>query len=75
MAFTKPPATLAPRPLAPPSQGMEHKEPLQVRIPTRIKRRFKARAAMRGIEPNALFVELWEFYEAHHSALVADVEE
>jgi len=54
---------------------MEHKEPLQVRIPTRIKRRFKARAAMRGIEPNALFVELWEFYEAHHSALVADVEE
>jgi hypothetical protein len=39
------------------------KEPLQVRIPSGIKRRFKAAAAMRGIEPNALFVEVWEHYE------------
>jgi hypothetical protein len=75
MAFSKLSVTLAPSPLAHPSRGVEQKEPLQVRIPTRIKRRFKARAAMRGIEPNALLVELWEFYEAHHSASVADVEE
>jgi hypothetical protein len=40
------------------------KEPLQIRIPTLIKRRFKAHAAMRGLEPNALFVEVWELYEA-----------
>lgn len=40
------------------------KEPLQIRIPTALKRRFKAHAAMRGIEPNQLFVEVWEHYEA-----------
>lgn len=40
------------------------KEPLQVRIPTAVKRRFKAHAAMRGLEPNALFVEIWTQYEA-----------
>lgn len=40
------------------------KEPLQVRIPTAVKRRFKAHAAMRGIEPNELFVEVWSFYES-----------
>lgn len=28
-----------------------------------MKRRFKAAAAMRGIEPNELFVEVWEHYE------------
>lgn len=39
------------------------KEPLQVRIPTAVKRRFKAHAAMRGLEPNELFVEVWENYE------------
>ena len=43
----------------------EGKEPLQVRIPTSIKRRFKAHAALRGLEPNALFVEIWEHYEAY----------
>ena len=42
------------------------KEPLQVRIPTEIKRRFKALAAMRGIEPNELFVEIWDHYEKTH---------
>ena len=40
------------------------KEPLQVRIPVAVKRRFKAHAALRGLEPNELFVELWERYEA-----------
>lgn len=44
--------------------GSATKEPLQVRIPTAVKRRFKAHAAIRGIEPNALFVEIWERYEA-----------
>jgi hypothetical protein len=39
------------------------KEPLQVRIPVNIKRRFKAHAALRGIEPNELFVEIWDHYE------------
>ncbi|MBY0337330.1 MAG: hypothetical protein K2X11_11995 [Acetobacteraceae bacterium] len=39
------------------------KEPLQVRIPVAVKRRFKAHAAMHGKEPNQLFVEVWEFYE------------
>jgi hypothetical protein len=48
--------------------GKEAKEPLQVRIPTRVKRRFKAFAAMQGIEPNQLFVEIWEHYERTHAA-------
>ena len=39
------------------------KEPLQVRIPTQVKRQFKAAAAMRGLEPNELFVEVWEHYQ------------
>lgn len=39
------------------------KEPLQVRIPTNVKRQFKALAALRGLEPNELFVEMWEQYE------------
>ncbi len=38
------------------------KEPLQVRIPTYIKRAFKSHAALRGIHPNVLFVEVWEHY-------------
>lgn len=41
----------------------EGKEPLQVRIPLAVKRRFKSHAAMRGIEPNELFVEVWHHYE------------
>lgn len=41
----------------------EAKEPLQVRIPLVVKRRFKSHAAMRGIEPNELFVEVWHHYE------------
>lgn len=43
------------------------KEPLQVRIPGAIKRRFKAHAAMRGVEPDELFVEAWEHYERTHA--------
>lgn len=43
------------------------KEPLQVRIPVVVKRRFKAHAAMRGLEPHELFVEVWGFYEREHS--------
>jgi len=39
------------------------KEPLQVRIPAIVKRRFKAEAAIRGMEPNQLFVEVWDHYE------------
>ena len=39
------------------------KEPLQVRIPAHIKRRFKAHAALRGLEPNELFVEVWNHYQ------------
>lgn len=45
------------------AQAHETKEPLQVRIPVGVKRRFKACAALRGLEPNELFVELWEHYE------------
>jgi hypothetical protein len=40
------------------------KEPLQVRIPVGVKRRFKSHAALRGMAPNELFVEVWERYEA-----------
>jgi hypothetical protein len=39
------------------------KEPLQVRIPVAVKRRFKSHAALRGMEPNELFVVVWEHYE------------
>jgi hypothetical protein len=42
------------------------KEPLQVRIPQSLKRRFKAHAAMLGLEPNELFVVVWQHYEATH---------
>jgi hypothetical protein len=45
---------------------LAEKEPLQIRIPTDIKRRFKAAAALRGLEPNELFVEVWEQYEREH---------
>lgn len=48
---------------SPPASGGSEKEPLQVRIPTGVKRAFKSLAALRGIEPNALFVEVWEHYE------------
>lgn len=47
-----------------PTGAGDAKEPLQVRIPVAVKRRFKAHAAMRGLEPNELFVEIWEHYEA-----------
>lgn len=39
------------------------KEPLQVRLPAGIKRQFKAHAALRGLEPHELFVEVWQHYE------------
>jgi hypothetical protein len=39
------------------------KEPLQVRIPQDVKRRFKAHAAMLGIPSHELFVEVWKHYE------------
>lgn len=51
-----------------PSSAVLEKEPLQVRIPVSVKRRFKSYAALRGIEPNALFVEIWEHYESSHKA-------
>lgn len=47
------------------------KEPLQVRIPGPVKRRFKAHAALRGIEPNELFVEMWEHYERTQAAVAS----
>jgi hypothetical protein len=48
------------------------KEPLQVRIPTAVKRRFKAHAAMRGMEPNELFVEVWEHYARSRTDTTAE---
>ncbi len=45
-------------------QRPEDKEPLQIRIPVTIKRRFKSHAALRGLDPNELFVEVWQHYEA-----------
>ena len=44
------------------------KQPLQIRIPGDIKRRFKAHAAIRGMDPNQLFVEVWEHYERSRAA-------
>lgn len=38
------------------------KEPLQVRIPMQVKRAFKSKAALMGLEPNQLFVQVWEHY-------------
>jgi hypothetical protein len=46
-----------------PTATAQGKEPLQVRLPVKVKRRFKAHAALRGLEPNELFVEVWEHYE------------
>jgi hypothetical protein len=45
------------------------KEPLQIRIPSDVKRRFKAHAALCGQEPNELFVEMWEPYMADTAPL------
>lgn len=56
--------------IVPVSSGREEKEPLQVRIPIRVKRAFKSLAALRGIEPNALFVEIWEHYQRTETAAV-----
>jgi hypothetical protein len=61
-------AAAGPRRHSGPDKGSERapeiaKEPLQVRIPTQVKRQFKAAAAMRGLEPNELFVEVWEHYQ------------
>lgn len=39
------------------------KEPLQVRIPASVKRQFKAQAAIQGLEPNELFVKIWDHYD------------
>ena len=48
------------------------KEPLQVRIPIAVKRAFKSAAALRGMEPNELFVEVWNHYEhTHHNDAAA----
>ena len=46
---------------------LEEKEPLQVRIPISVKRRFKSCAALNGVEPNELFCEMWAYYEAAHA--------
>jgi hypothetical protein len=51
-------------PARPPSGLAADKEPLQVRIPVAVKRRFKSHAALRGLDPHELFVEVWESYEA-----------
>lgn len=42
------------------------KEPLQVRLPMQVKRRFKAEAALKGLDANELFVEVWEYWERSH---------
>lgn len=46
-----------------PATSRSGKEPLQVRIPVGIKRAFKSQAALLGLEPNELFVIVWEHYE------------
>lgn len=48
------------------------KEPLQVRIPVAVKRRFKSHAALKGLEPNELFIQIWELYEASLGPETAD---
>ncbi len=45
------------------SLPIARKEPLQIRIPTSIKRRFKSYAALRGLDANELFIEVWQQYE------------
>jgi hypothetical protein len=52
-----------PAPPEAPKPPVSEKEPLQIRIPTDIKRRFKACAALRGMAPHELFVEVWKYYE------------
>jgi len=56
-----------PRTFLGPNAGVQFaakpKEPLQIRLPAGIKRQFKAHAALRGLEPNELFVEVWQHYE------------
>jgi hypothetical protein len=59
----------------PQQRAAETKEPLQLRIPTIVKRRFKAHAALRGMEPNELFVEIWNDYEASHSGRIVPKED
>jgi len=54
-------ATKTPGP--PEASSSADKEPLQVRIPVAVKRAFKSAAALRGMEPNQLFVEVWDHYE------------
>lgn len=44
------------------------KEPLQARIPGSVTRRFKAYAALRGMEPNDLFVEVREHDQRTNTA-------
>jgi hypothetical protein len=63
MAAVRPRTGFTPAPHRPSGQPVE-KEPLQVRIPVAVKRRFKSHAALRGLEPHELFVEVWERYEA-----------
>jgi hypothetical protein len=58
-----------------PSARAEDKEPLQVRLPVHLKRQFKSHAALRGMEPHQLFVEVWEHYEASLRPSVAEDEE
>ncbi len=49
------------------------KEPLQVRIPMPVKRAFKSRAALMGLEPNQLFVQVWDHYlKTHTTAALRD---
>jgi hypothetical protein len=64
---TRKPARVPEGKSGPADTGLE-KAPLQVRIPVSVKRRFKSHAALRGMEPNALFVEIWEHYESSHKA-------
>jgi hypothetical protein len=63
VAVTKPAKPSRKAKASEPPQG---KEPLQVRIPVAVKRAFKSAAALRGMEPNELFVEVWEHYERTH---------
>jgi hypothetical protein len=42
------------------------KEPLQVRIPKVVKRRFMSHAGLCGLKANELFVKIWEYYEENN---------
>jgi hypothetical protein len=43
--------------------NLKAKEPLQIRLPVSVKRKFTAHAVLRGLDLNEQFQEVWEHYE------------